>query len=55
MDEISAKQANREVNRIILWSVGILSLIAIFGLSVWADAGIAVFFDRISASFANCF
>ncbi|WP_319530080.1 hypothetical protein [uncultured Cohaesibacter sp.] len=55
MDKISQKDSAREVNRIILWSAGILTIIAVFGLSVWSDAGVAVFFDRISASFANCF
>ena len=55
MDESSQKDNASEVNRIILWSAGILTIIAVFGLTVWSEAGVAVYFDRISASFANCF
>ena len=53
--QMQTEEQTRELNRIIYWSVGALSLIGILGMMVWSDAGIAVYFDRIAAGFASCF
>ncbi|WP_180967030.1 hypothetical protein [Cohaesibacter celericrescens] len=55
MDNIPTSEQKSEVNRIIYWSAGILSFVAILGLAIWSQAGAAVYFDRISGAFMGCF
>ena len=51
----TSQQQQRDVNRIILWSVGILAVVVLVGLIAWSQAGAAVFFDRISGAIVGCF
>ena len=55
MNDSPTDQQKSETNRIIYWSTGILSLVAVFGLLIWSQAGVAVYFDKISAAFMGCF
>ncbi len=55
MDDLSEQQQAQEVNRLIMWSAGILTFVAVSGMVIWSQVGIAVFFDRISGAIANCF
>ena len=45
----------RERQRIVYWSAGLMTLVVLFGLTFWSEAGVAVYFEKISASFAGCF
>lgn len=44
-----------DTRSIIIWSSAAMAGIAIVGLALWANAGTAVFFDRISGAIAGCF
>ena len=55
MDDLNEQQQAQDVNRLIVWSAGILALIAVSGMVIWSQVGVAVFFDRISGAIANCF
>ncbi|WP_097151696.1 hypothetical protein [Cohaesibacter gelatinilyticus] len=49
------KPQEPDARSIIIWSSAAMAGIAIVGLTLWANTGTAVFFDRISGAIAGCF